>query len=283
MQLLSCGSGYPVLFIHGIPTSNRLWSPVIERLFGRFTCHAVDLPGLGKTPSVPYGPNHLQSLAENIEELRIQKGIEKWHVVGHDAGSVIAVHYAYLFQQRVDCLALLSPALFPELRPYYLFELMRQPLLGELLAPLVNLIFWNVAMRRAFENKEEDLVRALDDFHSPFAGFFGAWRLMRLLRWGKPSEVLAAVPDFLPQLTVPTLIFHGSRDPAIPETFARRASALIPNSEFIAVDSGHFIPLNRPEFVASALLRFFDEHCREFPIEHNRIDEIRRAHAAHRD
>jgi len=57
---------------------------------------------------------------------------------------------------------------------------------------------------------------------------------------------------------MPTLIFHGSRDAAIPETFARRASSLIPDSSMVTLDSGHFIPLHQPEQVASSLAGFFD-------------------------
>jgi pimeloyl-ACP methyl ester carboxylesterase len=91
MYLLSRGSGYPVLFIHGMPTSSRLWSGIIDKLRDRFTCLAVDLPGLGRTPQIPYGSQQLQVLAEQIEQLRMEHNIEKWHVVGHDAGSAVAV------------------------------------------------------------------------------------------------------------------------------------------------------------------------------------------------
>ena len=48
--------------------------------------------------------------------------IARWHVVGHDAGSIIAAHYAHSFQERVVRLALLSPALFPDLKPYFLLK-----------------------------------------------------------------------------------------------------------------------------------------------------------------
>lgn len=265
MHLLRRGAGDPILFIHGLPTSNQLWNGVVERMAGRFTCLAVDLPGLGKTPSVPYGQKYLQGLAETIDTLRIKNGIERWHVVGHDAGSAVAVHYAHQFQQHVDCLALLSPALFPELKPYFLFDLLRKPVLGEVLAPFVNFAFWNIAMRVTIGGNEEDLSEAVKDFHLPFSGIRGPWEFMRLLRWGQPAEVLAAIPDFLPCLRSPTLIFHGLRDPAASELLVRRASALIPNSELVTVDAGHFIPLNRPEFVARTLLRFFDQQseCRQ--------------------
>jgi haloalkane dehalogenase len=85
MYMFSRGAGYPVLFIHGMPTSGQLWTRVIDKLRGRFTCMAVDLPGLGRTPQIPYGPKQLESLADRIEQLRIEQGIAKWHMVGHNA------------------------------------------------------------------------------------------------------------------------------------------------------------------------------------------------------
>jgi len=261
MYLLSRGTGYPVLFIHGIPTSGQLWNGVIDKLGGQYTCHAVDLPGLGRSPKGAYRPSQLEVLADQIEQIRIENNIEKWHVVGHDAGSAIAVHYAFRFQERVDRLALLSPAVFPELKLFHLFRILRRPVIGELLAPIVNSIFWNVAMRNAVEGREE-LTDTVKDFHAPFAGPMGAWRMMAMLRWGKPEEVLAAIPAMLPQLLIPTLIFQGSHDKAVPELFAHRASALIPRSKVVMVDSGHFIPLNNPEVVAAELMSFFGAAAR---------------------
>jgi pimeloyl-ACP methyl ester carboxylesterase len=241
-----------------MPTSSRLWSGIIEKLRGSYTCLAVDLPGLGRSPKIPYGPNQLEVLAEQIEQLRAEHNIEKWHVVGHDAGSAVAVHYAYRFPNRVDHLVLLSPAMFPELKPFHLFRLLRLPVIGELLAPLVNLIFWNVAMRYALPDKRAaDMNDAIADFSAPFSGLFGSWRLMSVLRWGNPEEVLSAIPAMLPQLRVPTLIFHGSHDAAVPQAFAVRASALIARSRLIMVDAGHFIALTNPGVVASHLHDFF--------------------------
>jgi haloalkane dehalogenase len=242
-----------------MPTSSRLWKGVTQRLCGSFKCLAVDLPGMGESPSRPYDADFLRYLAEQLDQIRIANNIERWHVVGHDAGSVVAVHYALYFPQHVGCLALLSPALFPELKPFFLLEALRKPILGELLAPLIGQIFWKIAMRRALEPSAQK-AQILNDFQKPFSGLAGPWEFMRVLRWGKPSSVLADVPRFLPSLTMPTLIFHGSHDPAIPEAFARRASELIPNASMVTLDSGHFIPLNQPEPVASRLAGFFGSY-----------------------
>jgi len=260
MNVFRCGSGEPILFIHGMPTSGRLWKGIIERLCGRYTCIAVDLPGLGNSPREPYDPDFLRHFAEEIDRIRIEHKIDKWHIVGHDAGSVVAVHYARYFPEQVSCMALLSPALFPELKPFYLLEALRKPILGELLAPLIGPIFWKIAMQWAVSGVEQG-DQALKDFHRPFSGFFGSWAFMRVLRWGKPANVLAEVPGFLPKLTMPTLIFHGAQDVAIPEAFALRASALMPNASMVTLESGHFIPLHQPEPVATGLACFFDRHA----------------------
>jgi pimeloyl-ACP methyl ester carboxylesterase len=209
VHLFSSGSGYPVLFIHGMPTSGRLWDGVISKLRGQFHCLAVDLPGLS-------------------------------------------------FQQHVDHLVLLSPAMFPELKPFRLFRFIRTPFLGEILAPLVSVIFWNVVMRIALESRHAKSANAVREFRAPFSGMRGAWRFMSVMRYGNPAELLKAVPGMLPHLSVPTLIFHGAQDTAVPQSFARRASALIPESKVLVVDSGHFIPLTKPETVANELCRFFD-------------------------
>jgi pimeloyl-ACP methyl ester carboxylesterase len=260
MHLVRCGSGDPILFIHGMPTSGRLWNGMIAHLCERFTCFAIDLPGMGETPRENYRPSFLRHLAEEIDKIRVANQIEKWHVVGHDAGSVVAVHYARYFPAHVDCMALLSPALFPELQPFYLLEALRKPILGEMLAPLIGPIFWKIAMQRALPNTEEGH-QILGHFHRPFSGPAGSWAFMRVLRWGKPASVLAEVPEFLPKLPMPTLIVHGAQDVAIPEEFARRASSLMPNASMITLQSGHFIPLNRPELMANLLSAFFDHHA----------------------
>jgi len=256
MYLLSRGSGDPVLFLHGIPTSCRLWDGVVERMEGTFTCMAVDLPGLGRTPKTREGFGELNTIVATLEALRIKNKVEKWHVVGHDAGCVIAVQYAHRYPAHTGRLALLTPSIFPELEPFFLFELLRKPVLGELAAPLINLIFWRLVMRRVLDGSQGGR-DALADFRAPFSGPLGAWRLMSLLRWGKPADVLAAIPALLPELLMPTLIFHGALDPAVPANFAMRASGLIPDSEMVLTNSGHFLPMNEPAAIADRLLNFF--------------------------
>ncbi len=257
------GKGHAILFIHGMPTNHNLWDEVIGRLSCSHRCFAVDLPGMGDTPFAPYGGDYLDRMATQIEQLRIQNGVTNWHVVGHDGGSAIAVHYASRFGRNVACLVLLSPAIFPDLKPFYLLNPLRKQLLGEVVAPLVHFVFWQIAMRRAIDAKaNRALLRA---FRKPFSGIAGAWRFMRLVRWGRPEEVLGGIPAILPELSMPTLVLHGTRD-VLPASFAERAASLIPNSTLATLDAGHFVPIESPIEVANCVRRFFLNNHETSPL-----------------
>jgi haloalkane dehalogenase len=50
------GSGEPILFLHGNPTSSYLWRNIIPHLSGQGRCIAPDLIGFGKSdkPDIDY-------------------------------------------------------------------------------------------------------------------------------------------------------------------------------------------------------------------------------------
>ncbi len=160
MRCNSRGKGEAVLLIHGMPTNGHLWDDVVRDLSRHFRCIVIDLPGMGGTPFLPYSPSYFEQVAAQIEQLRMRYRVQRWHVVGHDGGCAIAVQYAHQFPKRVGCMALLSPAIFPDLKPFFLLELLRKPIFGELTAPLVHALFWQVAMRRAIPHAHNTSQRA---------------------------------------------------------------------------------------------------------------------------
>ena len=154
------GSGPPVLLLHGLPTSRRLWQLVVPRLADRFTVVPVDLPGFGDTPALPTGLRDPLPLIAGLEAVRRQLGAERWSVAGHDAGATVAVHYAAARPERVQRLALLSPPLFPDFRPPWPFRWLRWPVVGDLLAPGLLALLWRGGLRRAVaaEGPEVDAI-----------------------------------------------------------------------------------------------------------------------------
>lgn len=93
-------------------------------------------------------------------------------------------------------------------------------------------------------------------FYETFSGALGPWKLMRLVRWGRPRDVFRNFPSIMKVLNHPTLLIHGTRD-ILPESFAARAVQLITNSQLLKVDSGHFIPIDCADEVSRNLLAYF--------------------------
>ena len=253
------GTGPPVLLLHGFPTSGRLWDRVVPVLEREFTCVVVDLPGLGESQPLEGFVLDADLYAQELERLRKELSFSSWHIVGHDAGSTIAVHYAARFSMRLNKLVLCSPPIFPEHRIPWIFRLMRTPLIGEFAALMMIRFLWRFGFHLKFMPRDkltEDIVEA---FRRPFAGFRGMKRFVHLVRWGDPVKVLAKTAALLPDITASTLILHGVDDGVIPITFATRAADIIPYGEAEFMDCGHFLPLYCAEALSERLLCFLRE------------------------
>lgn len=253
------GTGPTILFLHGIPTSGHLWDYVAEVLQRDFSCLMVDLPGLGESPPLADDCHDPARYAEAVEALREQLHVQSWHVVGHDAGSTVAVHYADQFAERVNRLVLCSPPVFPDFRVPWFFRLIRVPLVGDFFAPFVTFLMWRFGIQLAIDRHDHLTDPIIQSFHRPFAGYRGVRRFVHILRWGDPKQVLARTAAALPKITMPTLILHGKADRAIPQSFAVRVAALIPNSEMHILDCGHFLPLDCPDALCQYLLSFLSK------------------------
>ncbi len=103
-----CGNpaGVPVLFLHGgpgagaTPTHRRFFDPAAWRII------VFDQRGAGR--SQPLGEtrnNTTELLIQDIETLRQQRGIERWHIFGGSWGSTLAIAYAEEHPDR--CLGLM--------------------------------------------------------------------------------------------------------------------------------------------------------------------------------
>ena len=92
------GPGEPVVLLHGHPRTHTTWHAVAPRLA---TTHAVvcpDLRGYGRSTLPPDAPDHAQSskraMARDVVGLMARLGHERFAVVGHDRGALVAFRTA---------------------------------------------------------------------------------------------------------------------------------------------------------------------------------------------
>ncbi|MFA5059244.1 MAG: alpha/beta hydrolase [Candidatus Omnitrophota bacterium] len=83
-----CGEGEPVIFLHGWGGSSRIWNQQVEYFSREFKTITIDLPGHGKTDWQDVG---LQGIAQGINALVGQLGLNKVNLVGNSVGGLIGV------------------------------------------------------------------------------------------------------------------------------------------------------------------------------------------------
>jgi pimeloyl-ACP methyl ester carboxylesterase len=106
------------------------------------------------------------------------------------------------------------------------------------------------SLLRGFADRDEGR-HALDHFLRPFAQNDGRDALLAHLAEQRPDET-ALLP--LASVRAPTVIVHGAGDPFVPVALGRRLQSAIPGATLEVIgDGAHFLPLDAPDRVATAV------------------------------
>lgn len=251
------GSGPPLLFLHGIPTSSLLWDKIAEKLSSDFTIICPDLPGWGKSPPInKKGLDLLSEVVAMIDELGKEIGVKFNRLIGHDAGAVVAAHYAITHGDNVDDLVLMAAAIWPDINIPWPMRVLRTPIWGDIMSFLLKpMIFRHLGLMPPYRKLYTNRYRS--SFSYPFRGPLGGLKLARQVRWGKRSKVLAPLAANLKSIKARTLIIHSSGDSAVPYPLSLRSSEAIPNCRLLELDATHFVPLTHPDLLAEHLNNYF--------------------------
>lgn len=104
------GKGIPCIFLHGGP---GYWSYSFEQAGGSLLeefmeIHYLDQRGCGRSSLAPNGDYSLKRLLLDIEEIRQELKIDRWIVMGHSFGGILATNYAKRYPNSVLSLILLN-------------------------------------------------------------------------------------------------------------------------------------------------------------------------------
>ena len=100
------GSGPCVLMIQGVGVAGCGWEPQVAALADRYRTIAFDNRGIGRS-SPSDGPLTIERMAADALAIADAEGAERFHLVGHSMGGLIAQHLAVTVRPRVVSLALL--------------------------------------------------------------------------------------------------------------------------------------------------------------------------------
>ena len=260
------GSGDPIVFIHGNPTSSYLWRNIMPHLASAGRCIAPDLIGMGDSAKLAdSGPDAYRYVKhrEYFDEFMRVLGLkERVTLVGHDWGAVLAFDWAVRHREAVRGIAYTEAIVTPlEWHDWpaparRIFQAMRSDA-GEGIVLDKNVFIERILPASIVR----DLTREeMEEYRRPFRRPGEDRRPM--LTWpreipigGTPSDVSAIVADYAEQLAVwkvPKLFINA--DPgSILVGRAREVCRSWPEQTEVTVPGNHFVQEDSPDQIGAAL------------------------------
>lgn len=94
--------GVPLLLLHGMFASRRMWDLNRDALAARFPLILVDLPGHGASPPLAAEEDASPAaMVAELERIRAALGVDRWCLCGQSFGAGVTLHYALAHHARV--------------------------------------------------------------------------------------------------------------------------------------------------------------------------------------
>jgi len=269
------GSHGPLAHIsHATGFCAGTYGPLADRLKPELRMIGMDDRGHGKTRA-PADPGKLKSwdtFAEDLEHF-FDFLNEPVIAVGHSRGAISSMLVAVKRPELVRALILIDPTIIPHswTWPWFLAKK-----LG--LTRFINLAA-QAGRRKSIWPDRATILSAYRHKHA-----FNAWEkefleayiadgteatpdgLIRLCcQPGWEQQVFASCLHdawrYVPLIKHPTLVLYGARSYAFLPSAVERFKAKVPTANFRCFEeNGHFIPMERPEETATAMITFLKDH-----------------------
>ena len=230
------------VFVHGAGGNSLLWRRTLQGLSGRAKAVAVDLPG---HPSGEISCRSVADYSEALHRFLRESRLDSPIVAGHSMGGAIVLTLALTHPEDLGALILVGTGAKLGVAPEILNGLRAEPMrtIEEIITP------WS------FNSIDIDLGRearaALSVSNLPvFLNDYLACQGFDIRR-------------DLPTISAKTLVVCGDKDRMTPPRWSHYLQERIPGSELRFVkDSGHMLPLEKPEALAHVVQTFLSNLTR---------------------
>jgi haloalkane dehalogenase len=266
MAVHDVGSGDPVVFLHGNPTSSYLWRNVVPHLSGLARCVVPDLIGQGDSDKLDDpGPGsytfieHRHYLDRLLDQLDLGDRVT---LVVHDWGSALGFDWANRHRDRVAGIAYMEALVRPVTWDEWpeaaraIFQAMRSDA-GEEIVLEKNLFVEAILPSSILRPLEEvELAEYRRPFRSPGEGRRPTLSWPRQIPVeGEPADVVAIVTDYAAWLAVSPVpkLFVNAEPGSILVGAQREFCRTWPNQTEVTVPGLHFVQEDSPDLIGRAI------------------------------
>lgn len=244
------GSGEPIVLLHGIPTSSRLWDFAGADLANDFDVIAPDLVGFGESAKPLDRDVSVSAQADLLPGLLDALGLERATVVGHDIGGAVAQILAVRRPDRLARLGLADSVCFDSWPIPPMVALQRSaPLVAKLPPGWVAGALGAALKRDLPERAHEPLDASLAAWDRGGDSLEAFFRNVQAL----DSSHTQAIASDLGGIEAPVHIVWGAADQFQKPEWAPRLRDAIPGATLRLVDCGHFVPWERPDELSAEI------------------------------
>jgi pimeloyl-ACP methyl ester carboxylesterase len=255
------GSGRPVTFLHGYPSSSLDFEPTLRHLGPGWRGLAVDFPGFGASAKPPGHAYSIHAAADSVEAMWRVTGVTDTVLVAHDYG--VSVGQELLARRRDGTLPVELTAtvwsnggLYPELhRPTVGQQMLLDPEHGAEVAAAIDEALFAASLRITWGTRMEmsdGLIHEIWESMARDGGTRIAHELLHYIADRRRHEVRWR--DALEQCDLPMRFVWGDLDPVSGAHMIEAVEARIPSAVVTRFgDVGHWPPLEAPDEVAAAI------------------------------
>lgn len=262
--LRQIGEGDDLVFIHGFPTHGYTWRKILPKLKKQFSCHIIDLPGLGDSAWSENTNFNSSAQAKYVSILLERLAIKKYSLIAHNSGATIARLMAINKPNEVENLILMNTEI-PNHRPPWIPFYQKIGLL-----PFVPFFIRKLFQQNWFIKSEMGLKELYADklmlkeavnigpYLNPaiksHKKTIGAFKYLKGIDWGLVDQF----EELHQNIKANVLFLWGKEDKTFPIKLAREMTMQFSGTcKFVSIENAALLPHEeKPVLVANEILEF---------------------------
>ena len=253
-----------VVFIHGLMAFSANWRKIASRIQNDYQCLIYDQRGHGRSfkPESGYSP---EIFAQDLDQITMELGWDKFHLVGHSMGARNAMVFADLYPEKVRTLTLEDMGPEADSQSYVYYEKMLNSVPTPFKSKVEMKSFFTQNFEKNFTSKEP--ISVLSTFLQAnieqvndsdlFDWRFSKQAIIETVKEGHAKDRWGEISRF----KMPVMLIRGENSHVLKqETYSKMLEANPKIHGVVIKQAGHWIHYEKYEEFTSILREFLGKN-----------------------